>query len=235
MRPLGEYLAARGYTVSGPRLPGHGTSIEDLAQRRWPEWTDTVEEAFDELAGRCRPVFVVGLSLGSLLTIYLAANRPVDGIALLSPAIHIADPMIKLSWVAELIPMTIANKPSDSDLFDPEGDKRTWCYDAKPGRAVHQVHLFNKRVRRLLPAVTAPALVVMSRGDKSLKFDSAATVMERIGSRDKELITLERSGHNILVDGERERVWEAVAAFIGRLTGSEILSTGGVGSPETDS
>ena len=30
---LGDYLHERGLTVAGPLLPGHGTSVEDLARR----------------------------------------------------------------------------------------------------------------------------------------------------------------------------------------------------------
>ena len=38
MRALGEYLAARDYTVRGVRYAGHGTSPEDLARTTWRDW-----------------------------------------------------------------------------------------------------------------------------------------------------------------------------------------------------
>ena len=216
MRPLGKFLAAKGYTVSGPLLPGHGTSVEDLGRCRRSEWLATVETAYDELAGRCEQVFVVGLSLGSLLAIHLGVRRPVSGLALLSPALRVADPLFKFSWIGALVPLVIPNKTGDSDAADPEADRRTYCYEAKPARAVNQVRLLNQNALRLLPAVTAPTLVVMSKGDQTLKFESATLVLDRINSTRKELLTLERSGHNVLVDVERERVWQATADFIAR-------------------
>ncbi len=221
MRPLGEFLAAQNHTVSGLLLPGHGTSVEDLAGRTWPEWVAAVEQTYRELAGRCKQVFVAGLSLGSLLTLNLAAAHPVDGIALYSPAIFFADRLMSLSWIATIIPLTIRTKDLDADLVDPAAGGRIWCYDAIPGRAAHQVNLFNKRVRKLLPSITAPALVVMSTGDNSIRYKSGPHVIQQIGSSDKELVTLHDSGHNILCDGERELVWQQTAAFIARLAAGE--------------
>jgi carboxylesterase len=217
MRGLGEHLAAQGYTVSGPLLPGHGTEVEDLAGRKWPEWAAAVEAAYSELAGRCDQVFVAGMSLGSLLTANLAAEHPVAGIVLISPAIFFANPLARLTWITGLMPFTVRQGGAGTDLVDPEADRRAWCYEAIPGRAAHQLTLLRKRVIKLVARITAPALVVMSSGDAQLKYESGPFVMEKIASTDKTLMPLHNSGHNILVDGERESVWEATAEFIARV------------------
>lgn len=216
MRPLGEHLASRGYTVSGPLLPGHGTKPEDLVNCRWPDWIEAVEVAYQELAGRCDQIFVAGLSLGSLLTLNLAAAHPVDGIAVLSPAIFIANPMMRFSWIANYVTINMRQESPGSDLVDPDADSRIWCYEIIPGRAAHQVHLFNRRVRRLLPSITVPVLAVMSTGDAALKYESGPYLIEHIGSTDKKLIPLHESGHNILADGERDLVMQKVAEFFAR-------------------
>lgn len=221
MRPLGEFLAQKGYTVSGPLLPGHGTSVDDLAERKWSEWLAIVEDAYRELGKQCRRRFIAGLSLGTLLAAHLAAKppdgRPPDGIALYSPAIFFANSTIHLSFIANIIPFTIPQKSHDIGLVDMEGDGRVWCYDAIPARAAYQVYAFNKRVRKLLPSIKSPTLVVMSTGDTKLKFESGPYVIQHIASTDKQLVTLNNSGHNILCDGEREAVWQQTASFIGRL------------------
>ena len=51
LRPWAEYLAAAGLTVSLPRLPGHGTTWQDMARTRWEDWFAEVDRAFDELRG----------------------------------------------------------------------------------------------------------------------------------------------------------------------------------------
>ena len=51
MRPVGDYLHAAGLTVSGPRLPGHGTAIADMNKVRWQDWAEHVERSYQRLAG----------------------------------------------------------------------------------------------------------------------------------------------------------------------------------------
>jgi carboxylesterase len=218
MRPLGDYLAERGFTVLAPLLPGHGTTVQDLARVRWPDWTAAVAEAYESLASRCQPVFVAGLSLGSLLTLNLAAARPVDGIAIYSLPIVISNPLFRLSWLFGWIPAAIPQSWSSTGAPDPEIDRRTWCYESMPLRGIHQVRLLTDRVRRLLPTVTAPALVFMGSQDKSLKLEGAQIVLDEIASSDKELITLAESGHNLVIDRERELVYRKTAEFFERLS-----------------
>ena len=67
MRGLGEFLADKGLRVSGLRLPGHGTTWQDLGTRRSEEWSETVRMGFEKLAAECDEVFLVGLSFGVAL------------------------------------------------------------------------------------------------------------------------------------------------------------------------
>src|SRR6266702_910437 len=76
MRPFGMWLAERGLTVVVPRLPGHGTSPEDLAATSWEDWDGEAGQAVDELAARCSTVIAVGLSFGATLALHQAATRP---------------------------------------------------------------------------------------------------------------------------------------------------------------
>src|SRR3974377_832316 len=71
MRPLGEYLAARDFSVRGVRFAGHGTSPEDLARTTWRDWVNSADAAIEELRKRGGPVWSIGLSLGGLVSLYL--------------------------------------------------------------------------------------------------------------------------------------------------------------------
>jgi carboxylesterase len=65
MRPWGEALAAEGWTVRVPRLPGHGTTWQEMNRTRWEDWYGECERGLRELTSRCDRVFVAGLSTGS--------------------------------------------------------------------------------------------------------------------------------------------------------------------------
>jgi len=81
-----KYLHERGYTMSGPLLPGHNTSPQDLNRQKWHHWTSAVEQAYQELQSKCDRVFVCGESMGGLLTLHCASHHPeIAGIVIYSP------------------------------------------------------------------------------------------------------------------------------------------------------
>ncbi len=209
-RPLGEYLAARGLTVRCPLLPGHGTGPEDLLRVRWQDWVAEAETALGALQERCRAVFVGGLSLGSLLTLWLGAKRPeIKGLIVMSPAVKLQNPLLPLTPIMRhLLKYNPLGAIGDDDLVDPEGRNRVWCYDRLPLNAVAETYRLQQQVRRTLAAVRQPILIFQGRHDAQIAPDAAQIVYRGVGSTDRTLVWLEHSGHNILVDGERETIWE---------------------------
>ena len=88
LRPWAEHLAAAGCTVRLPRLPGHGTSWQEMNATRWTDWYAEIERAYDELATRCEHVFAGGLSMGGTLVTRLAEEKgnAIGGLVLVNPA-----------------------------------------------------------------------------------------------------------------------------------------------------
>ena len=89
LRGWADYLAAQGLTVSLPRLPGHGTTWQDLARTGGDDWFAEVDAAFGKLASRCEQVFVFGLSMGGCLALRVAETRgaAVRGLVLVNPSL----------------------------------------------------------------------------------------------------------------------------------------------------
>ena len=75
MRYLGEALNRFGYTVSAPRLKGHGVSPAAMAKSSAGEWIASLEDALPELQAQCKRVFIGGLSMGGALTLYMAGKH----------------------------------------------------------------------------------------------------------------------------------------------------------------
>ena len=84
MRFVGKGLHRQGYSVLGMQLAGHCGSEDDLLATGWRDWYRSVTEAADRLAGKVDRLFVGGLSMGAILALKLAADRPeqVSGLAL---------------------------------------------------------------------------------------------------------------------------------------------------------
>lgn len=228
MRLVGDDLHRRGLTVSGPLLPGHGTSVEEMNACKWADWTGHAEKAWADLQARCTAVFVGGLSMGALLALHLAAHHPdLPGAILYSPAIAVND---RLIFLTPLLKRLIRKRPksdnSDSDLTDPQAHLRLWSYEENPAAAAHELLKLILRVRKRLPQVTCPLLIVHSTRDQAIHPHSARTVYERSGSTDKEMITLHHSGHCLTVDSEWEAVAEKTYQFIVRHLPAQAGSPG---------
>ena len=221
MRPMGEYLAARDLTVCGVRLPGHGTTPEDLARTRREEWIAACEAGLQDLRARCQTLFVGGLSLGSLLALWLGAHHDdLAGLILMAPAVKVRDWRMRLTPIVKyFMKYAPVDQEAESDLSDPEALNRVWCYDTRPVAAAAEVYALQRWARRALPRITQPTLIFQGRNDGALTPDAAQFTYDLIGSTDKTLIWLERSGHNILIDGEREQVWEESYTWIQRHAG----------------
>jgi esterase/lipase len=95
----------------------------------------------------------------------------------------------------------------DNDLVDPEGIDRIWAYDELPLWGAGETYTLHRHVRQLLPKIRQPVLIFQGRRDAQLTSRAAQILYDEVSSRDKKLVWLENSGHNLLADGERQSVW----------------------------
>ena len=217
MRLVGEYLNQRGMTIFAPLLSGHGTEPEDLNRYKWTDWYADAEDALIELRSRCSILFVAGLSMGSLLTLHLGANHPeIMGLIVYSPAVAVRNRLIHLTPYLKYVfrQWGKADDNADTDLTDPEAVKRLWSYETNPTWGAHEVYKLMRLVRRELPTITRPILIIQSTKDAAVAPNSGQILHDKIGSSDKEFVLLHNSGHCITVDTEREEVFQRTHDFI---------------------
>ena len=210
MRGLGEYLSERGIAVVGPRLPGHGTTWQDLNTIRSHQWIETVEASYEHLASQTEEVFLIGLSFGAALCMDLAARRDVRGIVTLAGFLHTKDPLRHLAPLLSRVVKSL--KGVGDDISDP--DSREIAYDRLPTKGTYQMLQQLRRSQAALPKVTAPVLAIHGRQDHTVSPDNAQYIVDRIGSQVKEILYLENSYHVITLDHERELVFERTYDFI---------------------
>ncbi|MFZ5945672.1 MAG: alpha/beta hydrolase [Bacillota bacterium] len=211
MRPLGEYLHTKGYTIKGALLPGHGTKVEDLAATDWQDWYGAVEKSYHELSAKCRQVFPIGLSMGGALILHLAANNTViGGIIPICAPIFLAKKKAYLSPILQYF-MKYSRKKSYAN-----SNYESFWYDQYPlsGTAslVKNLPIIKSELRR----INNPALIIQSTLDKTVAPQSAQFIFDNLGSKAKELYWLNNSGHIATLDTERLKVFKLVEEFIQR-------------------
>ena len=211
LRPVGNYLAERGIGCFGVRLPGHGTTWEDLGTRTSSEWVEAVETAYQKMKTEHDEVFVVGLSFGVALSLDLAARHSeIPGLVSIAGFLLTKDPRRVL---APLISKMVKSLPGvGNDICDPEG--RELCYDRVPTAATYSMLKFVKGVRDELPDVKCPVLIMHSHNDHTAHPDNAELINERVSSTDKQLVWLDRSFHVLTLDHDKQEVFERTYEFI---------------------
>ncbi len=215
MRRLGGFLAERGQTVLGIRLPGHGTRPEDLRRASWRDWTEAVAQGAAALREQCERVFLCGLSLGGVLVLYEAAQRPPDGLIVMASPYRIRDIRLCFLWLLKRVSPDVGKKPSN--LRDPQADAERASYPWYPLSAVEELLQAIRAMAARLSEVRCPALLIYSQADRAVPRDQGWRMYHHLGSSDKVIHWLVHSGHSLLEDAEREEVFEQIHRFIRRV------------------
>src|SRR5918994_1717269 len=199
MRPWAEDLAARGYAVEMPLLPGHGTRWRDMNKVTWADWVATVEGAFDKLADENDAVVAVGLSMGGALSLRLAADRGEE-----------------LAGVAVLKRIVPAFPGIRNDIKKPGMDEI--AYPVMPLKAAASMSAGWVELRRDLPKITIPVLYFRSAEDHVADISSSRALNAGLSSKDFEERVLEDSYHVACLDNDAPRIFAESADFIERVT-----------------
>jgi carboxylesterase len=222
MRWLGEYLAERGRTVLGIRLAGHATRRDDLLRVRWQDWLASVEDGWHILSGCTRRIFVIGLSMGGILSLRFAAQFPTAGVVAMSTLHHLpADPRLPYLRLLSKVKPTIAK--GSSDWHDREAEQMQVSYPEYPTRAMAELNDLLAEMRAALPLVSAPTLLIYSRDDGAVLPEDghADLIYQALGSAHKSLVWVESSGHVITRDAARMMVFQHVSDFIDQNTSNQ--------------
>ena len=131
MRAVAEAFAAAGYHVELPRLPGHGTTVDEMLTTTWADWAAEVEAAYQRLAARTDRIVLVGLSMGGSLALHTALNHPeARGLVLVNPATQPQADDVR-AMIGEMLDDGVAVMPGiGSDIADP--DAVEIAYDGTP-------------------------------------------------------------------------------------------------------
>lgn len=214
MRPWAEQLAAQGYSVRLPLLPGMGTRWQDLNQTRWTDWYGAIEDAYVELSGRCDRVFAMGLSMGGLLVAKLGIDHPdLAGLVLVNPIFKHDNPALPLlPTLRHVIPFFpgIAGDIKKSGVVE-------LAYPVNPLQAMYSQTLLWRIVGEGLPSLTQPVLLAHSLEDHVVPAISWQYFLSRIASTDVTVMPLENSYHVATLDNDAPLLFDASVQFVERV------------------
>ncbi len=233
LRFVAQALGRAGHTVYCCQLAGHCGTPEELRRSTWEEWYASVEEAHDRLKQDCDVILAGGLSMGGILALHLAHNRPeeVQGLLLFAPTLKLDG--WSMPWHSKLLqyirPLPIR---LEIDLAEREpyglkdervrrlvlssmqsGDTGAAGIFSTPVRSFANFNCVVAAVRPNLGKIKQPTFIVHPRDDDMASLKNAQHLQSHLGGL-VETLVLDDSYHIVTLDQQRHIVAERTERFV---------------------
>jgi carboxylesterase len=225
---LGAFLAQRGATVYAPRLYGHGVEPSHIQSARWQDWYLSALDGYHLLRRQCDQVIALGLSMGGLLSLRLAAEEAVAGVVAMAAPVYLS---IKNAWLVHVLRCFGATVMRFDRAADPinariEAIQRE-RHEEVTGRVAYYEHSaagtaellkLQTEVKAGLARITAPTLLIFSEGDRAVPIENIDLIAGGLTAcPDVQIVRLKQSDHILTNDIEYTQVFESAWSFIERV------------------
>jgi carboxylesterase len=231
MTYLARQLNRAGFTVKGPCLAGHGSTLADLKKTRWQDWYGTVYDSFKELKRSHKTVSVAGLCMGALLALKLSVDleEEVNAVSLISttlfydgwglpwykfllPLAYVA-PACHIYSFKEREPYGIKNEALRTRIVEGMRDSSI-AHESVPGVCMRELYRLINATKKIIPAVKTPSLILHSREDDLASEKSALYVRKHIRTDKVRMVLLDNCYHMMTIDNERDIVAKETVTFL---------------------
>jgi carboxylesterase len=223
MQPIAQDLFEQGLDVQAIAYPGHDRPVKWMPESRWEDWYAHAERTYQTLTAQYDCVVLLGFSTGCPLALHLAAQHPsptLDRLILLAPFLAIKrqlgfmEPEWLVHSIGHLLPAVPRTQLAIRDRPMRDAAEAACYFKSFNLSAVRSALALIDRVRGELGSITAPTLILQSKGDTVVDPSGAIALYETLASPDKQLHWLTRSDHIITLDVEREEVRDRIHQFL---------------------
>jgi len=209
IRALGRTRNEAGYGVFAPTLAGHGTSPSDLLNLRAEDFFASADAAYREARQRYARLYVVGLSLGGTLGLYLASRYPLEGI------VTISAPVFMSRLVAWSVPFAKRWMPKRNVISNYSAWRgEVVGYRTTPISSIGVFMEVLAAVKSELSNVSVPVLVLHSTGDQTVPAANASYIASRVAGTDKAVRVYPGGRHLLTLPPYLDAVQRDVIRFL---------------------
>ena len=217
VKELAIYLSKQGFYTRADNLPGHGTTPEDCNRCRYSDWIEFVEQGIAEMASQCDNIYVIGISMGSVLALQASSIFPFNAAVFASTVLEFKarfDVRILTPLLHRLHPYTLKKKLYPKEVQD---TIEFFGYDVWPLTALNEMRKLTNKVRKVLPTIKCPALIIHSEADTLSPQSNISLVYDTISSENKEKLIVKKSLHNLFATNpDQEIIFKNIVEFFNR-------------------
>jgi acylglycerol lipase len=225
-----DYFVPRGYAICGLDHLGHGKSDgEREVVDRFADYTEPLTTYLQIVKGSQpgKPVFIVGHSLGGLISCYYLLDHQTEfkGAIISAPAIKVADNISPMTITIGKILSTIAPKAGvlaldasgvsrDPQVVQAYNSDPLVFHGKTPARLASEMLKAMLRVSAELPKLTLPFIVVQGSADRLVSPAGARMLYDKAGSKDKTIKVYEGLYHEVHNEPERATEFQDLALWL---------------------
>jgi carboxylesterase len=199
-------------------LNGHGATHEALRRTTWHDWMASVQRGFRELAARCRPVTVVGVSMGALLGLRLAVETCLPtALAMVSPPLRLRS---KLAPMARFFKYFKPYIEKDRETYALCREQGLFTYRYRPLESICQLSQLIRSTKPHLSRLRTPLFVAIGKNDPYLSVEAVEQSLPDLDPATRRLRVYARSGHHLPHEDDADEFCDDVAAFLNLHSGS---------------
>nr|WP_100404052.1 alpha/beta fold hydrolase [Bacillus sp. FJAT-42315] len=212
VEPLANYLKEKtDWKIVVPTLPGHGETLS-LKGVTYGQWLEYAEKELQLLLSQCEEVYVVGFSMGGLISVYLAEKYPVEKLILLSAAAKYINAGQLVMDIREMLKDAKNGQLFANELFSRYKHKLL----STPLSATRQFRKMVKQVTPLIEKINVPTFIAQGLADGIVPPKSADFIYRKISSEDKEVYYSKTAKHHICHTGDKEELFNKIFTFLNR-------------------
>ena len=223
MEKLALFLNSKDLNVFTPRLDGHGTIPEDLKNKSWQDWYNSISRSITIATLKYEKVFIIGFSTGGLLALLSTKKsyKEFCGLVCINAALHLNDVRIKtllpaISFWNDLV-KAFNEEKYQKEYIDNAPQNADINYDKHYIESIEQLNLLMKKIRKSLPKIQKPILIIQAKDDPVVNPTSAYEIFNKIKSNNKSLKIIDSADHVIVTQKDTKELFDFIYDFIDKL------------------
>lgn len=170
---LAEYLQNKGLDTCSVYLAGHTGTKKALKETSYLDWINSAKETVSSVEKNYKNIYLLGFSMGGLISTHLTLNYNIKKIVFINTPIYF--------WNMRIILKDIL-----TGIRHAKFDEISYYFNSVmgvyPKSAIDFLKILSKS-KKILPEVSAPALIIQCKDDESAHYKSAYYIKNKIGSK----------------------------------------------------